>query len=953
MLKQLGFLGTGATFGADLTLIIQVIFFIVLCTGIFMQLRRNYHWHDRLQTPVVVLNLFFIIFIMVVSFRESQIASTLPRRPGDPFYLAAGLHAVLGTVTEGLAIYCLLAGFKILPRKIGTLKHIMRATFVLWTITLFFGVATYYIWYVREAEAVEITDIEGFAESTEPLEPGAPPPPRRVLLQNFVFEPPEFTVVAGTKLIWVNQDAAPHNVTFEDNSVASDNYFQGEAFEHTFRATGTFVVYCTLHGNPGTGMTSVVTVVEASEENVADLAAEPVALEPLPPPPTPAPSVPPAPVTLIEPPEQDDIVSGIMAFRDNVAPNDSVLLAMSGVDDPPEGMEMYAWLTTSSGNEVLNIGRIGPDPESKVFHIYTDPSHQNLMATYDGIEVTLEPTGDSDPAPGEVIFSGRQAPNANDLIRDITVSAADTPGSVGYGIGGRLMAEEVIRHALFLEQAVELGSIADAQRHAEHIVNLIEGAQGEFYGDHDGAHGVQDPGDGYGVIPYINGMVVAAEQAASAGDTTRAISTHAEHVGIAGDSAIFSAETIRTNALMVTESNNVGDIGEFVEAVNIFSQRLLIGEDEDGDGNISLAEGGIFIAYQHAQYMGAVGIIVGADAAIVDPSVNVAESGQVTGAEVIINMIDFEYSLPTLTVPEGTSVRFINKGQAKHSATADDGRFDSGLLSTGGEFTINFEEAGFVPYFCILHGTKGNTGMSGSVTVVGEGEEVPEPVEPEAPAAEPAETQQFSIEMVDFTYSELEFVVPVGSEVTWFNTGELEHSATSDDGIWDTTLLANGEQASIVFDSPGTFLYFCILHGTPGGQGMAAQITVVEAGAAPPEAEEPTEEQPPPEPTEEPPPPEPTAAPPEPEEVSVDMLDFSFVPLELTVAPGTTVTWINQGEFEHSATADDATWDTGLYGSGGQASITFDTPGTFSYYCVLHGTPGGNGMSGTVVVAEE
>jgi plastocyanin len=134
---------------------------------------------------------------------------------------------------------------------------------------------------------------------------------------------------------------------------------------------------------------------------------------------------------------------------------------------------------------------------------------------------------------------------------------------------------------------------------------------------------------------------------------------------------------------------------------------------------------------------------------------------------------------------------------------------------------------------------------------------------------------------------------------------------------------------------------------------MAAQITVVEAGAAPPEAEEPTEEQPPPELTEEPPPPEPTAAPPEPEEVSVDMLDFSFEPLELTVAPGTTVTWINQGEFEHSATADDATWDTGLYGSGGQASITFDTPGTFSYYCVLHGTPGGNGMSGTVVVAEE
>jgi uncharacterized membrane protein YozB (DUF420 family) len=100
MLKQLGFLGTGATFGADLALIVQIIFFIVLCTGIFLQLRRKYHWHDRFQAPVVVLNLFFIIFIMVVSFRESQIASTLPKRPGDLFYLTAGIHAFLGTLTE-------------------------------------------------------------------------------------------------------------------------------------------------------------------------------------------------------------------------------------------------------------------------------------------------------------------------------------------------------------------------------------------------------------------------------------------------------------------------------------------------------------------------------------------------------------------------------------------------------------------------------------------------------------------------------------------------------------------------------------------------------------------------------------------------------------------------------------------------------------------------------------
>jgi plastocyanin/uncharacterized membrane protein YozB (DUF420 family) len=912
MLKQLGFLGTGATFGADLSIIVQIIFFIVLCIGVVMQMRGKYHWHDRLQTPVVILNLFFIIFIMVVSFRESQIASTLPKRPGDAFYLVAGLHAILGTVTEGLAIYCLLAGFKILPRKIGTLKYFMRATFVLWTVTLLFGLSTYYVWYLRPVEAVALTDIEGLSDTLQPVEPGAPPPPRRVLLQNFLFEPGDITVVAGTKMIWVNQDSAPHNVTSEDNSIASDNYFQGEAFENTFRATGTFVLYCTLHGNPGNGMSSVVTVVEASEENVSELAAEPVVLDTLPPPPTPAPPVPPAPVTLIEPPEPGDVVAGIMAFRDNVAPNDSVLLAMSGVEAPAAGMEMHAWLTVSQNNEVLDIGRIGPDADGKLFHIYTDSAHQNLMAVYDGVQVTLEPATDSDPAPGEVIFSGRQAPQGNSFIREITVSAGDTPNSFGYGIGGRLMAEELIRHALFLQLAFELGSIADAQRHGEHIVNLIEGSQGEFYGDHDGAHGVQDPGDGFGIIPYINGMKAAADRAASAGDTTRAISTHAEHVNIAGNSALEWAATVREAALAITDARNVTDIGSQVETIQTYSQRLLIGEDTDGDGNISLAEGGIFIAYQHSQYMGAVGIIAGSSSAIVDPTIGVAESGQATGAEVIISMIDFGYSLPSLTIPEGTAVRFVNRGQAKHSATADDDTFDSGLLNNGDEFTVTFDEAGFIPYYCILHGTPGNTGMAASVTVVGAGEEIPPPAPPEqsdAPTGGPAETQQFSSEMLDFTYSNLEFEIPVGSEVTWFNTGEAEHSATSDDNIWDTTLFANGEQATLVFDTPGTFLYYCLLHGAPGGQGMAAEITVVAADSAqpPPEAEPPEAEPP--------------------GEVSIDMLDFSFEPLEMTVVPGTTVIWINKGEFEHSATADDGSWDTGLFGGGGQGSITFDTPG--------------------------
>jgi plastocyanin len=81
------------------------------------------------------------------------------------------------------------------------------------------------------------------------------------------------------------------------------------------------------------------------------------------------------------------------------------------------------------------------------------------------------------------------------------------------------------------------------------------------------------------------------------------------------------------------------------------------------------------------------------------------------------------------------------------------------------------------------------------------------------------------------------------------------------------------------------------------------------------------------------------------------MLDFEFDAVNVTVPAGTTVTWTNDGAAPHSATAVDGSFDTEVFDAGGSASVTFDTPGTFAYYCLLHGTSDGTGgMVGTVVV---
>ena len=71
----------------------------------------------------------------------------------------------------------------------------------------------------------------------------------------------------------------------------------------------------------------------------------------------------------------------------------------------------------------------------------------------------------------------------------------------------------------------------------------------------------------------------------------------------------------------------------------------------------------------------------------------------------------------------------------------------------------------------------------------------------------------------------------------------------------------------------------------------------------------------------------------------------AYSPDELSVVAGTTVTWMNRDSESHTSASDAAGWNSGVVAPGGQFSVAFQTPGTFSYHCAIH-----PGMVGTVVV---
>jgi len=84
---------------------------------------------------------------------------------------------------------------------------------------------------------------------------------------------------------------------------------------------------------------------------------------------------------------------------------------------------------------------------------------------------------------------------------------------------------------------------------------------------------------------------------------------------------------------------------------------------------------------------------------------------------------------------------------------------------------------------------------------------------------------------------------------------------------------------------------------------------------------------------------------------SVSIVNYHFQPDDLSVAVGTTVTWTNTDAFAHTATATDGSFDSDNLDTDDATpappsySYTFQTAGTFTYYCNIH-----NYMTGTVTV---
>src|SRR5688500_10510904 len=95
-----------------------------------------------------------------------------------------------------------------------------------------------------------------------------------------------------------------------------------------------------------------------------------------------------------------------------------------------------------------------------------------------------------------------------------------------------------------------------------------------------------------------------------------------------------------------------------------------------------------------------------------------------------------------------------------------------------------------------------------------------------------------------------------------------------------------------------------------------------------------------------------SAAPSEARPQEVEVEQERFTPAEARVEVDETVRWVVRDD-QHTITSDDGLFDSGQAGPGSIYVARFHNAGRYRYYCSIHGGPGGQGMSGVVIVREK
>jgi plastocyanin len=271
----------------------------------------------------------------------------------------------------------------------------------------------------------------------------------------------------------------------------------------------------------------------------------------------------------------------------------------------------------------------------------------------------------------------------------------------------RFMPIAVLIAALVLVSGLMIGfgSPTKAQEEESHPAHIHDGTCGSGLGAV--VYPLDNVGGGTMMGTPVTGQMMGATDAIPVQTSTTVIQTTLQEL------------TSKPYALNVHES--AANIQNYIACGNVGG--MVMGSDLA----IGLAElnnsGYSGIAFLHDNGDGTTTVIVGLTEAaaetgggeaspVATPAASPAANTQAGATAQAVSIKNFAFDPPTLTVPVGTTVTWTNNDSTAHTATADDGSFQSGHIDPGQTFSFTFNTAGTFNYHCEIH-----PNMTASITV--------------------------------------------------------------------------------------------------------------------------------------------------------------------------------------------------------------------------------------------
>ena len=173
-----------------------------------------------------------------------------------------------------------------------------------------------------------------------------------------------------------------------------------------------------------------------------------------------------------------------------------------GAPAAENGAAFSAWLIGDDG-EALGIGTLAEAPDGLTLR-YVHPPGADSLAAFARGEIWLGPQAQGELPAGALAYQWSPDPEIRQEMLRLAGLAPDGTIQQAMVLGAPMQAGHYDSHLGFAVEALRSGDLPGAKRHAEHLINIIEGAEGELFGDWNDDGRSENPGDSFGLLPYLS-----------------------------------------------------------------------------------------------------------------------------------------------------------------------------------------------------------------------------------------------------------------------------------------------------------------------------------------------------------------------------------------------------------------------------------------------------------------